>query len=67
MKQKENKKSSYVSPVTEFISMEQDSPLMFFSGDHNGVGDDDDPLHARRNDFFDMEEEDEESSSERDF
>lgn len=66
MKQKENKQEAnarlaYVTPHVEVVSLDHCSPLLQFSGVHN----DGNPLHARRNDFFDMEEDEEECSPER--
>ena len=46
MKQKENEKRTYVTPQAEFIELGHSFQLLYFSGDHQGVGDDDDPLHA---------------------
>ena len=60
MKQKENKKHTYVTPQAEFIELGHSSPLLQFSGDHNDAGNDNDPLHAPRFDNF-PDDEDEES------
>ena len=70
MKQKENKQEAnerlaYVTPHVEVVSLDHCSPLLQFSGGHNDAGNDGNPLHARRNDFFDMEEDEEECSPER--
>jgi len=61
MKQKENKKRTYVTPQAELIGLDHSSPLLQFSGGHNDAGNDNDPLHAPRFDDFPDEEEDEES------
>ena len=57
MKQKENEKRTYVTPLAEFIGLDHGSPLLQFSGGHNDAGDDNDPLHAPR--FDDLPDEDE--------
>ena len=57
MKQEENEKRTYVTPLAEFIGLDHASPLLQFSGGHNDAGDDNDPLHAPR--FDDLPDEDE--------
>ena len=42
MKQKENEKRTYVTPQAEFIELGHSFQLLYFSGDHQGVGDDGD-------------------------
>ena len=60
MKQKENEKRTYVTPQAEFIELGQNSQLLQqFSGDHQSVGDDGDPLHAPRFDDFPDDEDEE--------
>ena len=61
MKQKENKKHTYVTPQAEFIELGHSFQLLYFSGGHNDGGNDNEPLHAPRFDDFPDEEEDEES------
>lgn len=59
MKQKENEKRTYVTPQAEFIELGHSFQLLYFSGDHQSVDDDGDPLHAPR--FDDLpDDEDEE-------
>ena len=58
MKQKENEKRTYVTPQAEFIELGHSFQLLYFSGDHQGGGDDGEPLHAPRfDDFSDNEDE----------
>ena len=59
MKQKENKKRTYVTPQVEFIGLDHCSPLLQFSGGHNDAGNDGQPLDAPRNEFFNTEDEEE--------
>lgn len=61
MKQKENKKRTYVMPQAELVVLEHCSLLLQeFSGQHHDAGNDTQPLHAKYTDFFDAEEEEEE-------
>ena len=58
MKQKGNEKRTYVTPQAEFIELGHSFQLLYFPGDHQGVGDDGEPLHAPRfDDFPDNEDE----------
>ena len=59
MKQKENEKRTYVTPQAEFIELGHSFQLLYFSGDHQGVGDDGDALHAPRFDDFPDDEDEE--------
>ena len=59
MKQKENKKHTYVTPHAEFIELGHSFQLLYFSGDHNDAGNDNDPLHAPRFDNFPDDEDEE--------
>lgn len=59
MKQKENKKRTYVTPQVEFIGLDHSSPLLQFSGGHNDAGNDGQPLDAPRFDNFPDDEDEE--------
>ena len=63
MKQKENRKKTYVSPKAESVRMEQDLLLTPFSGDHKDAPDDGQPLNARRIDSFGWEDEEDDGES----
>ena len=63
MKQKENRKKTYVSPKAEWVRTEQDLLLTPFSGDHKDAPDDGQPLHARRIDSFGWEDEEDDGES----
>ena len=63
MKQKENKKHTYVTPQAEFIELGHSFQLLYFSGGHNDAGNDGSPLHARRIDSFDWEDEEDDGES----
>ena len=64
MKQKENRKKTYVSPKAEWVRTEQDLLQMTpFSGDHKDAPDDGQPLHARRIDSFGWEDEEDDGES----
>ena len=70
MKQKKNRQEAdarltYMTPQVKVVSLGHGPLLQQFSGGHNDAGNDGNPLHARRNDFFDMEEDEEECSPER--
>ena len=70
MKQKKNRQETdarltYMTPQVKVVSLGHGPLLQQFSGGHNDAGNDGNPLHARRNDFFDMEEDEEECSPER--
>jgi len=64
MKQEENQQEAnvrltYVTPQVEVISLDHCSSLLQFSGGHNDADNDNDPLHAPRNEFFDLGDEEE--------
>ena len=63
MKQKENRKKTYVSPKAECVRREQDLLLTPFSGDHKDAPDDGQPLNARRIDSFGWEDEEDDGES----
>ena len=64
MKQKENRKKTYVSPKAECVRTEQDLLQMTpFSGDHKDAPDDGQPLNARRIDSFGWEDEEDDGES----
>ena len=63
MKQKENRKKTYVSPNAECVRTEQDLLLTPFSGDHKDAPDDGQPLNARRIDSFGWEDEEDDGES----
>ena len=63
MKQKENRKKTYVSPKAECVRTEQDLLLTPFSGDHKDAPDDGQPLNARRIDSFSWEDEEDDGET----
>ena len=63
MKQKENRKKTYVSPKAERVRTEQDLLLTPFSGDHKDAPDDGQPLNARRIDSFSWEDEEDDGET----